>query len=583
MMNKFVKLILIFGVIFGIFNTSVLYSYAIDEVEEYTFYTVNPMYSEIVDFDYTPRKFTLRNTSENFMDGKNAGEYVREKLVNRESSITFTLVSDNDDPGAVYYNEIEPYIFLHTGNPKEGDYLYYNYGGSQIRCRTLISDRYYHEFTINSVFYSTSEEEVMVDQKVNELMNSLKLEDESLYNKIATIYNYITEHVVYDFENLEDESYTKKYSAYAALINGTSVCQGYASLLYRLALEAGVDCRVITGVSFGDNHAWNIVGYEGRYYLMDSTWDAGYEPNYSYFMKSIYEFDEHGFHEQFLSEDFMNQYPYATQSLVYERPILHDQEFNYYIENDNSYITEYIGNDENVVIPSMIGGCPTVSIGSYAFNNNESINTLTINNGIKYLDDNIINNCDYLNQIIFKGDMPNFSNQTFEGNVLDIYHPCDWASNSLSDYGGSINWVKKHNYSIEIIEPTCTQQGYTKYTCTCQDTYQDHYVAAKGHLFNNYINNNDGTQTSKCAYCDKTDTVIHEFIIGDVNGDSIVSPTDCTFLARYLAEWTDYPASSIDMTASDTNCDGEVTPSDITILVRHLAEWTGYETLPYKN
>lgn len=38
-----------------------------------------------------------------------------------------------------------------------------------------------------------------------------------------------------------------------------------------------------------------------------------------------------------------------------------------------------------------------------------------------------------------------------------------------------------HVYSSSVISPTCLEQGYTKYTCACGDTYNDNYVPAKGH------------------------------------------------------------------------------------------------------
>lgn len=35
----------------------------------------------------------------------------------------------------------------------------------------------------------------------------------------------------------------------------------------------------------------------------------------------------------------------------------------------------------------------------------------------------------------------------------------------------------QHSYIEEVQAPTCTQQGYTLYTCeACGDTYQDHYT-----------------------------------------------------------------------------------------------------------
>ena len=42
-----------------------------------------------------------------------------------------------------------------------------------------------------------------------------------------------------------------------------------------------------------------------------------------------------------------------------------------------------------------------------------------------------------------------------------------------------------HNYESEIIDPTCTEAGYTKYTCVnCGDFYTDAYTEALGHEFN---------------------------------------------------------------------------------------------------
>ena len=38
-----------------------------------------------------------------------------------------------------------------------------------------------------------------------------------------------------------------------------------------------------------------------------------------------------------------------------------------------------------------------------------------------------------------------------------------------------------HDYVAVVTAPTCTQQGYTTYTCDCGDTYKSDYVAALGH------------------------------------------------------------------------------------------------------
>ncbi len=39
-----------------------------------------------------------------------------------------------------------------------------------------------------------------------------------------------------------------------------------------------------------------------------------------------------------------------------------------------------------------------------------------------------------------------------------------------------------HSYTEKVTAPTCTEQGYTTYTCSrCSDTYEGNYTAAKGH------------------------------------------------------------------------------------------------------
>ncbi len=43
-----------------------------------------------------------------------------------------------------------------------------------------------------------------------------------------------------------------------------------------------------------------------------------------------------------------------------------------------------------------------------------------------------------------------------------------------------------HNYEKEKVAPTCTQKGYTLYTCSCGDSYKDDEKKAKGHNVENW-------------------------------------------------------------------------------------------------
>ena len=59
--------------------------------------------------------------------------------------------------------------------------------------------------------------------------------------------------------------------------------------------------------------------------------------------------------------------------------------------------------------------------------------------------------------------------------------------------------AKGHNYTEKVTEATCTEQGYTTYTCsTCGYSYNDNYVDATGH---NYV---DG----ECTICGDSNIVL---------------------------------------------------------------------------
>ncbi|MBQ5906092.1 MAG: hypothetical protein IIW88_09525 [Clostridia bacterium] len=67
--------------------------------------------------------------------------------------------------------------------------------------------------------------------------------------------------------------------------------------------------------------------------------------------------------------------------------------------------------------------------------------------------------------------------------------------------------IKPHNYKEVITHATCTEDGYSTFTCTmCGSHYVDNVVKAYGHMFDTYFHDEgsatcykDGTRTSECA------------------------------------------------------------------------------------
>lgn len=70
-----------------------------------------------------------------------------------------------------------------------------------------------------------------------------------------------------------------------------------------------------------------------------------------------------------------------------------------------------------------------------------------------------------------------------------------------------------------------------------------------------------------------TFTVEAGYIVGDIDGDGIVTPMDNMILARKLAGWSGIDGMIVSIEAADIDGDGVVTPLDNMILARKLAGW----------
>ncbi len=80
-------------------------------------------------------------------------------------------------------------------------------------------------------------------------------------------------------------------SAYSALVDGQSVCAGYARAFQYLMQQLRIPCYYCTGYA-GEDHAWNIVSLDGGYRNVDVTWDDTDTPTYDYFNKTDRELNQ---------------------------------------------------------------------------------------------------------------------------------------------------------------------------------------------------------------------------------------------------------------------------------------------------
>lgn len=174
--------------------------------------------------------------------------------------------------------ELLPEMFRHDPNdPSGGDYMRYQY--KTVTYNAALSGDIYG-ITISFDYFTTAAQEAEVDQVSRYVLDFLQIEGMTDYGKVKTIYDWLCKKVSYDYGS----DGTLKHSAYAALINKTAVCQGYATAFYRLALMAGVNARVVRNEGSTTLHGWNLVQVGGKWYYADTTWDAG-RTSKVYFLK----------------------------------------------------------------------------------------------------------------------------------------------------------------------------------------------------------------------------------------------------------------------------------------------------------
>lgn len=282
---------------------------------------INPLYKDVVDqkqlfstLNGAPRLYSDTQPQE-AGSADEAAVILRKGMENREARIAIRCPADAITPTDGILDEIAEKALEETGVPTQGDYIRWTYAGWNGSYSLESDDEGLHYvFVYDCKYYTTAAQEAELSEKIDSVLQSLDINDESSdYDVICAVYDYICANVSYDYDNLNDSEYLLKYTAYAAMINKTAVCQGYSALMYRMLQQKNIDCRLIPG----SDHAWNIVAIDGVYYNADSTWDAGRDPkNYAYFLCGDSDFAGHTRYSEYSTEEFYRLYPMAETKYV---------------------------------------------------------------------------------------------------------------------------------------------------------------------------------------------------------------------------------------------------------------------------
>lgn len=108
------------------------------------------------------------------------------------------------------------------------------------------------------------------------------------YAKVKAIHDWVCMNIWYDWDALRGISGYGDTSALGTLASKKSVCQGYASITAALLRASNIPAKLVSGYAQGfreewteetaktmsTNHSWNEAYVDGRWIIIDSTWDS---------------------------------------------------------------------------------------------------------------------------------------------------------------------------------------------------------------------------------------------------------------------------------------------------------------------
>ena len=107
-----------------------------------------------------------------------------------------------------------------------------------------------------------------VDQVIIHMTDDIRRQTSEPWQQLAALHQTLIRHITYDTTENQEHNH-----AASALLDGLTLCQGYAQAFQMGGQRLGLDVITITGEAGGQGHAWNMVRLDGQYYHVDVTHD----------------------------------------------------------------------------------------------------------------------------------------------------------------------------------------------------------------------------------------------------------------------------------------------------------------------
>ncbi len=495
-----------------------------------------------------------------------------------------------------------------------------------------------HSIVYDITYRTTLEEEQQVDAAVAELVAVWEAADMNDYETVCAIYSYITENVVYDYAGLEAND-VQIYTAYKGLIEGTAVCMGIANLFYRLAMEMGIDNRMIFSIA-EEWHTWNIVELNGLYYNLDATWDLGADfEKYEYFLLSPSVFGiGHTRRSDYNTAAFHQAFPMDTNAYFgFDGSVSGEcgENLTWTLTDEGILTIDGTGimydytarwSDEGYApwtqwaakITGLVIGDAVTCLGNWAFANCVGLSAVTIPAGVTKIGDGAFAFCEWYSSLTLLEGLMHIGNMAFYGSKMieELNLPSTLQTIGSQAFSSCLRITEltipenvtnigdmafSYNTSLETLRilGDLDYLGVQAFSWCYPLTRVEFHGGVPGTWWSGLFGENDQDPVIYAARSDAwtpyegTDGSLlwnapdgtaykFEWLDGeetsvDLTGDGKTDEDDAAMIsAWFTGMYTEIP---FDPEMADCNGDGKFTRADGMYLARALAGWEGY-TLP---
>ena len=216
---------------------------------------------------------------------------------------------------------------------------------------------------------------------------------------------------------------------------------------------------------------------------------------------------------------YVGYYAKAIYTSEFESKLSTDENgYVIYTDGAEKSLVHYVGDAKDLILPSGL-----TEINRYAFCDRDDLTSVRISDGVTSIGERALFNCAGLVSIVIPVSITSIESQAIDScnGLTSVYyggmdeqsvekisiHRANSSLTSATWYYYSETQPKEgnkywhyvdgvptvwaactHNYAAEVTSPTCTEGGYTTYTCAyCGDTYVADEKTALGHAYGNLV------------------------------------------------------------------------------------------------